>query len=95
MCFSWHVQGSSESMFPPISFILCYAFSYSSMFLILPLSHYSDIYHVNIVSAQAIQNFLCANCQYKRHQCFACGKLGSSDKSTGAEVLLNLQPIYI
>ncbi|XXG44793.1 hypothetical protein AAC387_Pa02g0051 [Persea americana] len=35
---------------------------------------------------KAIQNFLCANCQRKRHQCFACGKLGSSDKSTGAEV---------
>ncbi|KAM7492749.1 hypothetical protein LguiA_035670 [Lonicera macranthoides] len=35
---------------------------------------------------EAIQNFFCKNCQYKQHQCFACGKLGSSDKSTGAEV---------
>ncbi|XP_058070762.1 protein ENHANCED DOWNY MILDEW 2-like isoform X7 [Magnolia sinica] len=35
---------------------------------------------------KAIQNFLCANCQYKRHQCFFCGKLGSSDKSSNAEV---------
>ncbi|XP_008782914.1 protein ENHANCED DOWNY MILDEW 2-like isoform X2 [Phoenix dactylifera] len=35
---------------------------------------------------QAIQNFLCKNCQYNQHQCFACGKLGSSDKSAGAEV---------
>jgi hypothetical protein len=34
----------------------------------------------------AIQNFFCKNCQYKQHQCFACGKLGSSNKSTGAEV---------
>ncbi|KAM7510784.1 hypothetical protein LguiB_009659 [Lonicera macranthoides] len=33
----------------------------------------------------AIQNFFCKNCQYKQHQCFACGKLGSSDKSTSAE----------
>lgn len=31
---------------------------------------------------QAIQTFLCKNCQYQRHQCFACGLLGSSDKST-------------
>lgn len=35
---------------------------------------------------EAIQNFFCKNCQYKRHQCFSCGKLGSSDKSSGAEV---------
>ncbi|KAJ6826809.1 protein ENHANCED DOWNY MILDEW 2-like isoform X2 [Iris pallida] len=35
---------------------------------------------------QAIQNFLCKNCELKRHQCFACGKLGSSDKSASAEV---------
>ncbi|OVA09237.1 zinc finger protein [Macleaya cordata] len=35
---------------------------------------------------EAIQNFLCKNCQYKQHQCFACGKLGSSDKSSAAEV---------
>ncbi|XP_060176109.1 protein ENHANCED DOWNY MILDEW 2-like isoform X1 [Lycium barbarum] len=35
---------------------------------------------------QAIQTFLCKNCRYQQHQCFACGLLGSSDKSTGAEV---------
>lgn len=35
---------------------------------------------------EAIQNFLCKNCQYNQHQCFACGKLGSSDKSAGTEV---------
>ncbi|KAK1296741.1 hypothetical protein QJS10_CPB15g01532 [Acorus calamus] len=34
---------------------------------------------------EAIQNFLCRNCQFKKHQCFICGKLGSSDKSIGAE----------
>jgi len=33
-----------------------------------------------------IQNFYCLNCKHKQHQCFICGKLGSSDKSTGAEV---------
>ncbi|XP_062017631.1 protein ENHANCED DOWNY MILDEW 2-like [Rosa rugosa] len=31
-------------------------------------------------------DFYCKNCQYKQHQCYACGKLGSSDKSLGAEV---------
>ncbi|KAM7279882.1 hypothetical protein ACFE04_007016 [Oxalis oulophora] len=33
-------------------------------------------------------DFFCKNCQHKQHQCFACGKLGSSDKeSSKAEVL--------
>ncbi|XVE50756.1 hypothetical protein DITRI_Ditri01bG0188800 [Diplodiscus trichospermus] len=35
---------------------------------------------------EAIQTFLCKNCEYNQHQCLACGKLGSSDKSSGAEV---------
>lgn len=35
---------------------------------------------------QAIPTFMCPNCQYQLHQCFICGKLGSSDKSLGAEV---------
>ncbi|KAJ4815744.1 Protein ENHANCED DOWNY MILDEW 2 [Rhynchospora pubera] len=35
---------------------------------------------------EAIQNFLCKNCKMKQHQCFACGKLGNSDKNKGAEV---------
>ncbi|KAF8391638.1 hypothetical protein HHK36_023944 [Tetracentron sinense] len=35
---------------------------------------------------KAIPIFLCMNCQYKQHQCFYCGKLGSSNKSSGAEV---------
>ncbi|KAK1316668.1 hypothetical protein QJS10_CPA05g00992 [Acorus calamus] len=37
---------------------------------------------------KAIQNFLCLNCQFKKHQCYVCGKLGSSDKSVGAEDFL-------
>ncbi|KAF6144996.1 hypothetical protein GIB67_013347 [Kingdonia uniflora] len=32
------------------------------------------------------QIFLCPNCKYEQHQCFGCGKLGSSDKSCDAEV---------
>ncbi|XP_047340935.1 protein ENHANCED DOWNY MILDEW 2-like [Impatiens glandulifera] len=35
---------------------------------------------------KAIQNFFCANCENKQHQCFVCGKLGSSDKEAHAEV---------
>ncbi|KAL0908131.1 hypothetical protein M5K25_022604 [Dendrobium thyrsiflorum] len=38
------------------------------------------------VQVEAMQNFLCKNCKFKQHQCFACGKLGSSDKSANAEV---------
>ncbi|XP_054819328.1 protein ENHANCED DOWNY MILDEW 2-like isoform X3 [Prosopis cineraria] len=34
----------------------------------------------------AIPKFFCANCKYKLHQCFVCGKLGSSDESSNAEV---------
>ncbi|XP_019183412.1 PREDICTED: protein ENHANCED DOWNY MILDEW 2 isoform X3 [Ipomoea nil] len=34
----------------------------------------------------AIQKFYCKNCEYQKHQCFACGELGSSDLSSGAEV---------
>ncbi|KAL5548514.1 hypothetical protein UlMin_003745 [Ulmus minor] len=30
------------------------------------------------------KKFYCQNCEYRQHQCFACGKLGSSDKSSGA-----------
>ncbi|KAI5674741.1 hypothetical protein M9H77_15105 [Catharanthus roseus] len=32
------------------------------------------------------QTFECKNCQYKQHQCFICGELGSSDKLAGAKV---------
>ncbi|BBH02074.1 ENHANCED DOWNY MILDEW 2 [Prunus dulcis] len=35
---------------------------------------------------KAMPIFFCKNCEYKQHQCFACGKLGSSDKSSVAEV---------
>lgn len=34
----------------------------------------------------ALQIFKCGNCRYNLHQCFACGKLGSSDKSSCADV---------
>ncbi|XP_028758489.1 protein ENHANCED DOWNY MILDEW 2 isoform X2 [Neltuma alba] len=33
-----------------------------------------------------IQSFKCKNCEYNQHQCFVCGKLGNSDKSSCAEV---------
>ncbi|CAA6661570.1 unnamed protein product [Spirodela intermedia] len=34
----------------------------------------------------AIQKFFCPNCLHKRHQCFACGQLGNSDKQAEPEV---------
>ncbi|KAF8017430.1 hypothetical protein BT93_H2566 [Corymbia citriodora subsp. variegata] len=34
----------------------------------------------------AMQTFKCENCRHNLHQCFACGKLGCSDKSSGADV---------
>ncbi|QHO32031.1 Protein ENHANCED DOWNY MILDEW [Arachis hypogaea] len=34
----------------------------------------------------AFPNFYCENCKKKKHQCFACGNLGSSDESSNAEV---------
>nr|XP_043618744.1 protein ENHANCED DOWNY MILDEW 2-like [Erigeron canadensis] len=30
--------------------------------------------------------WLCLNCSHQQHQCFVCGNLGSSNKSSGAEV---------
>ncbi|KAL2496007.1 Protein ENHANCED DOWNY MILDEW 2 [Forsythia ovata] len=38
------------------------------------------------VEAMKNIDFYCKNCEYKQHQCFACGELGSSDESSGAEV---------
>ncbi|XP_047941334.1 protein ENHANCED DOWNY MILDEW 2-like isoform X1 [Salvia hispanica] len=35
---------------------------------------------------QAIDTFLCKNCKHQRHQCYICGRLGNSDRSSGAEV---------
>lgn len=34
----------------------------------------------------ASKEYICKNCKYKQHQCFACGKLGSSDLQSEAEV---------
>ncbi|KAI3408058.1 uncharacterized protein J3R85_020491 [Psidium guajava] len=34
----------------------------------------------------AMATFKCENCVHNLHQCFACGKLDSSDKSSGADV---------
>ncbi|KAL5581737.1 hypothetical protein UlMin_014179 [Ulmus minor] len=35
---------------------------------------------------KAIPTFICKNCKHQQHQCFACGKLGSSNDSFDAEV---------
>ncbi|XP_061994376.1 protein ENHANCED DOWNY MILDEW 2-like isoform X2 [Rosa rugosa] len=45
-------------------------------------------------AVDAMPNFLCQNCKYKQHQCFVCGELGSSDKSSGAaEVVPCVSPV--
>ncbi|KAK4788342.1 hypothetical protein SAY86_019661 [Trapa natans] len=41
---------------------------------------------INDAQIEAIPVFKCNNCKYKKHQCFACGRLGSSDVFFGAEV---------
>ncbi|XP_076902369.1 protein ENHANCED DOWNY MILDEW 2-like [Bidens hawaiensis] len=41
---------------------------------------------LNAAQYEAIATFLCDNCKHQKHQCFACGLLGSSDKSSSAEV---------
>ncbi|XVF21075.1 hypothetical protein REPUB_Repub12eG0059400 [Reevesia pubescens] len=41
---------------------------------------------VNKAQVDAISSFLCKNCIYKQHQCYACGELGSSNNSSGQEV---------
>ncbi|XP_009364644.2 protein ENHANCED DOWNY MILDEW 2-like isoform X2 [Pyrus x bretschneideri] len=37
-------------------------------------------------AVDVMSTFLCKNCKFKQHQCYACGELGSSDKSSGAKV---------
>lgn len=45
-------------------------------------------------AVHGMPNFYCKNCKYKQHQCFVCGELGSSDKSSGAaEVVPCVSPI--
>lgn len=61
-------------------YLICLYLSFVSCLLVLSIIIFE-------ICMQAIANFFCDNCKYQRHQCFACGVLGSSDKSS-AEVLL-------
>ncbi|RXH82772.1 hypothetical protein DVH24_003270 [Malus domestica] len=36
-------------------------------------------------AVDVMSTFLCRNCKFKQHQCYACGELGSSDKSSEAK----------
>ncbi|KAM0029270.1 putative [histone H3]-lysine(4) N-trimethyltransferase chromatin regulator PHD family [Helianthus debilis subsp. tardiflorus] len=40
----------------------------------------------NAAQYEAVPTYLCDNCKHQKHQCFVCGSLGSSDKSSSAEV---------
>ncbi|KAF6162446.1 hypothetical protein GIB67_017334, partial [Kingdonia uniflora] len=55
--------------------------------------------HCNILGfsraqLEVVKKFLCLNCKYKIHTCYACGKLGSSDKSSGAEHYMQQQHAF-
>lgn len=45
---------------------------------------------------QKMEKYLCKNCKYKKHQCYVCGKLGTSDETLGGEreVSLNFQLVF-
>ncbi|KAI7744116.1 hypothetical protein M8C21_030366, partial [Ambrosia artemisiifolia] len=40
----------------------------------------------NAAQYEAVPTYLCDNCKHQKHQCFVCGLLGSSDKSSSPEV---------
>ena len=64
---------------------VCYCFLFTLICLFVSYLYVSSLHFFSSIW-QAIQDFLCKNCEYKQHQCSACGKLGSSDKDKGAEV---------
>lgn len=69
----------------------CSSWSMWSSFLPLIIFFNNISYHKeHLPVMQAIPVFQCKNCKYKKHQCFACGRLGSSDVSCGAEVLISI-----
>lgn len=37
-----------------------------------------------MILTQRMEKFFCPNCKFKKHQCYACGKLGCSDEAAGA-----------
>ncbi|KDP30848.1 hypothetical protein JCGZ_13791 [Jatropha curcas] len=49
-------------------------------------SHCASLGFRNKAEYEAIQMFLCNNCRYEQHQCFACGRLGFSAKSASQQV---------
>jgi hypothetical protein len=41
---------------------------------------------IQMILAADDKDFICKNCKYKQHQCFACGVLESSDLSSEPKV---------
>uniref|UniRef100_A0A453IF58 PHD-type domain-containing protein n=1 Tax=Aegilops tauschii subsp. strangulata TaxID=200361 RepID=A0A453IF58_AEGTS len=41
--------------------------------------------HCDTLGLSEEQLFLCENCESKKHQCFVCGELGSSDQGGGGQ----------
>lgn len=42
------------------------------------------MFHLSILAVQELKNnWLCKNCEFKKHQCYVCGELGDSDEALG------------
>jgi hypothetical protein len=42
------------------------------------------VFHLSILAVQELKNnWLCKNCEFKKHQCYVCGELGDSDEALG------------
>ena len=75
----WANQRTGRSIY-----LVAYFFKFAFAFVCLKSTCFPLI--IQMILAADDKDFLCKNCKYKQHQCFACGKLGSSDLSSEAEV---------
>ena len=65
-------------------YLVAYFFKFAFAFVCLKSTCFPLI--IQMILAADDKDFICKNCKYKQHQCFACGKLGSSDLSSETEV---------
>ena len=75
----WANQRTGRSIY-----LVAYFFKFAFAFVCLKSTCFPLI--IQMILAADDKDFICKNCKYKQHQCFACGKLGSSDLSSEAEV---------
>jgi hypothetical protein len=72
---------TSEQAKVPLDWVADYL--NSSLLLYIPITSCFSLITQMIIDKK---DFICNNCKYKQHQCSACGLLGCSDLSSGAEV---------